>query len=77
MLLIIHDIHNNCTINRLFFSAVGSTEFIDGIRELAKLLGITNHPDHLITLEAIATLVKSRMSANVLKNLGEIQSKVS
>ena len=44
---------------------------------IAEQLEITKHPNHLITLQAIATLVKTRMSKAALENLDEIKPKVN
>ncbi|XP_067119912.1 RNA transcription, translation and transport factor protein [Centruroides vittatus] len=39
-----------------------SPEFKAGVASLASLLNITQHPNHLITLKAICTFVKDRLS---------------
>lgn len=36
-----------------------SQEFKDGINELAKMLKVPQHPDHLVTLKAISVLIKN------------------
>jgi len=52
-----------------------SPEFIAGVNAIADQLEITKHPNHLITFEAIATLVKTRMSKKVLANLNKLRPK--
>ncbi|XP_015783050.1 RNA transcription, translation and transport factor protein [Tetranychus urticae] len=43
-------------------------EFKHGIGELAKLLKVPQHPDHLITLKAINHLIKTRLTADALQS---------
>ncbi|KAB7500603.1 hypothetical protein Anas_02142 [Armadillidium nasatum] len=50
----------------------GSPDFRDGVNQLAKMLKITPHPDHLVTLKAISILIKSRLSQEALENPGEV-----
>lgn len=38
-----------------------SQEFKDGVSELAKILKIPEHPNHLITLKAITRLIKTEL----------------
>ena len=45
-----------------------STEFINGVNSLAGILNVTQHPDHIVTLQAISKLVKSRLSPACLSN---------
>jgi len=44
------------------------SEFINGVNEIADLLKIPKHPDHLVTLEAIAIIIKSRFSGDALES---------
>ncbi|UYV74492.1 C14orf166 [Cordylochernes scorpioides] len=46
--------------------AVQSSEFKAGVAQLAKLLNIQNHPDHLVTLKAVCTFVRKRLSPEAL-----------
>lgn len=47
---------------------VSSPEFTKGVNSLAKLLNITPHPDHLITLQAISKLICTRLHSQALQN---------
>ncbi|XP_045123414.1 RNA transcription, translation and transport factor protein-like [Portunus trituberculatus] len=49
-----------------------SPEFRDGVNRLASQLGVTQHPDHLVTLKAISKLITSRLSAEAMQNPGEV-----
>jgi RLL motif-containing protein 1 len=46
----------------------GSPEFIEGVNAIAGKLGISKHPNHLLTLEAIVTFVKTRMCKEAVEN---------
>lgn len=59
---------NNNPLDALDFQ---SSEFRDGVNNLAKLLNITPHPEHLVTLKAVSKLIKTRLSADALQNPGE------
>lgn len=54
-----------------------SGDFIKGVNLLADMLKITQHPDHLITLKAVSTLIKSRLSEDALANPNSVIIKVS
>lgn len=43
-------------------------EFRAGVESLADLLQITKHPDHLVTLQAICSLVVTRLNPKALQN---------
>lgn len=45
-----------------------SAEFKNGINALAKLLNITPHPDHLITLRAVSKLICQRLCTEALES---------
>lgn len=45
-----------------------SQEFKDGTSELARLLKIPEHPDHLVTLRAINHLIQARLCASERAN---------
>jgi len=45
-----------------------SVEVKSGIETLQKLLNITPHPDHLVTLKAVSRLIKQRLSTEVVQN---------
>jgi len=45
-----------------------SDDFKTGVNNLAKLLNVTKHPNHLITVTAISQLIKAKLSSEVLKN---------
>lgn len=47
------------------------------MNELAKMLKINPHPDHLVTLKAVSTLVKARLNENAIQNPGEIVHQVN
>lgn len=49
-----------------------STEFRDGVNKLAVQLGVTQHPDHLVTLKAISKLITSRLSTEAMQSPGEV-----
>lgn len=60
-------------IGLYLFSLVYSDEFRKGVNALADMLQIIPHPDHLVTLEAICTLiVRSLSSENNLNNNKEV-----
>lgn len=44
-----------------------SPEFIAGVKRLAEQLEVPQHPDHLITLRAVARLVENHLSTEALK----------
>lgn len=44
-----------------------TSEFEDGVRRLAELLKIPHHPDHLLTLSAVAKVVSSKLTPEALK----------
>lgn len=41
-----------------------SVEFQEGVRKLAKQLGIARHPNHLYELEAAARIIHDKLSVN-------------
>lgn len=51
-------------LDKLDFS---SPEFINGVNALADRLKVSKHDNHLVTLEACATLVKTRYSKEAIK----------
>lgn len=53
-----------------------SPEFINGVKTLANLLKVTQHPDHTVTLKAITKVVKSRLAPECLKNPNSVILKV-
>lgn len=58
------------------YCQVESAEFKNGVNVLAKLLNITLHPDHLITLRAVSKLICQRLSTEALENPDSIVPKV-
>ena len=50
-----------------FFCSVASDDFKQGVYKLADLLKVPKHPDHLITLDAITTLIKDKFNVETLK----------
>lgn len=54
------------------FFAVESNEFKLGVNRIAKLLNITQHPNHLITLDACSKLVCQRLNVAALANPGSV-----
>lgn len=46
---------------------VESEEFKSGVQSLAKMLNIANHPDHLVTLEAVSKVVCERLNKEALQ----------
>nr|CAH0105527.1 unnamed protein product [Daphnia galeata] len=46
----------------------GSEDFKIGINELANLLQVQKHPDHLITLEGICNVIQEKLSQDSLKD---------
>jgi RLL motif containing protein 1 len=46
-----------------------------GVNALSDILRIPKHPDHLITLEAICSLVKERLDPEVLKDSTKFEPK--
>ena len=55
---------------------VHSKDFADGISNVAKLLNVTPHPDPIITLNAVAKLVTTRLSPQAQANPNEVIVKV-
>nr|CAD7393752.1 unnamed protein product [Timema cristinae] len=53
---------------RLEYSDNGNADFKKGVNALARLLNVTAHPDHLITLKAVSKVVQRRISAEALEN---------
>nr|CAD7401444.1 unnamed protein product [Timema poppensis] len=51
-----------------FISEIDSVDFKKGVNALARLLNVTAHPDHLITLKAVSKVVQRRISAEALEN---------
>ncbi|KAJ8673997.1 hypothetical protein QAD02_005259 [Eretmocerus hayati] len=45
-----------------------SQDFKDGVNNLAKLLSVPRHPNHLVTLEACSKLVCKRLNPNAVQN---------
>ncbi|XP_065563317.1 RNA transcription, translation and transport factor protein-like [Artemia franciscana] len=48
-----------------------SQDFKNGVKVLAGILNVGVHPDHLVTLEAVARVINVRLSTEVLKNPGK------
>jgi RLL motif-containing protein 1 len=63
------------TVNPLDKFDFSSPEFVNGVNALADQLEITKHPNHLITFEAIAILVKTRMSKKIRADLNKLRPK--
>jgi RLL motif-containing protein 1 len=53
--------------NSLHFDAVESEDFKVGVVELANLLQVPRHPDHLMTLEGICNVIQEKLSQDALK----------
>nr|CAG4641926.1 EOG090X0ARU [Eurycercus lamellatus] len=51
-----------------------SDDFKQGVKQLAILLQVPLHPNHLITLEAICNLVKEKFSVEALKEVSKYQT---
>ncbi|KAL7301530.1 hypothetical protein TKK_0005962 [Trichogramma kaykai] len=49
-----------------------SEDFKKGVSELAKLLNIPQHPNHLITLEACSKFICKRLNEEAVKNPGSV-----
>lgn len=49
------------------FILVESEEFKKGVNELAALMKVTQHPDHLVTLEAICSLIASSLDKDSIE----------
>ncbi|XP_050425894.1 RNA transcription, translation and transport factor protein [Adelges cooleyi] len=47
---------------------VNSCEFKEGVESLADILNISKHPDHIVTLEAIRTLIAKRLNEECIKD---------
>lgn len=47
---------------------VGSKDFIAGVNQLADMLQVTRHPDHLITLQGVCALIQEKFNQEALKN---------
>jgi hypothetical protein len=56
---------------------VSSPEFIKGVNDVADLLRVTKHSNHLTTLEACAILVKTKFSKEGIENGENIARKAS
>lgn len=48
--------------NEIYYFPVNHKDFVAGIRALAAKLKVPHHPNHLVQLEAIARIVKERLS---------------
>ncbi|KAG0728072.1 RNA transcription, translation and transport factor protein [Chionoecetes opilio] len=59
------------------YSYVKLTLEINGVNKLAGQLGVTQHPDHLVTLKGISKLITSRLSAEAMQSPGEVIHQVS
>ena len=51
----------------MFYYAVESSDFKSGVDQLADMLHIQKHPNHLTTFEAICILIKEKFRDDVLK----------
>ena len=51
----------------MYIFLVHSKDFESGVRNLASLLHIPYHPDHLVSLMAISRVVKQNLSNDALK----------
>ncbi|MCL4128942.1 UNVERIFIED_CONTAM: hypothetical protein GTU68_013652, partial [Idotea baltica] len=47
-----------------------SSDFRDGVNQLAKMLKINPHSDHLVTLKAVSILIRTRLTQDALQNPG-------
>lgn len=56
---------------------VSSTEFKEGIEQLADLLNISKHPNHIITLEALHKFIVKRLNSEAVKNPSSVLPKVN
>lgn len=54
---------------------VQSADFKAGVETLADLLDVAKHPDHLVTLEAVAKVVKERLDPSVLQDSSRTSAK--
>lgn len=57
------------------FFAVNSEDFKKGVKQLAELLQVPQHPDHEVTLDGICNLVKEKLSQDILKDAPKFQPK--
>lgn len=64
------------TNSNISFS-VNSPDFKNGVNALAKILNVTPHPDHKITLEAIRKIVCTRLNTEALENPNSIIHRVN
>jgi RLL motif-containing protein 1 len=55
---------------------VQSEEFKVGVNALAKLLDVTCHPDHLVTLKAVSQVVAARLTPEALEKPDTVIIKV-
>ncbi|CAG7836065.1 unnamed protein product [Allacma fusca] len=63
------------TANPLDHIDFGSPEFIEGVNTIANILEISKHPNHLLTLEAIVKLVRTRMTKQAVENPDTVVAK--
>ena len=59
----------------MVFFSVESSEFKAGVNALAKQLKITQHPNHLTTIEACSKLVRNRLNSSALANPSTVVAK--
>ena len=56
------------------FLTVQSDKFKLGVNQIADLLKVPRHPDHLLTLEAVCNLVKERLNPESLKETSKLKT---
>ncbi|KAF0304134.1 RNA transcription, translation and transport factor protein [Amphibalanus amphitrite] len=49
-----------------------SADFVSGVERLASILDVPSHPDHLVTLEAVCSLVSERLNSQALADPSQI-----
>lgn len=62
---VVPDVKSTNPLDKLDFS---SNEFKNGVNEMARLLRIPQHPNHLVTLDACNKLIRKRLNESALKN---------
>lgn len=67
------------TLTFVFFClfVVESEDFKSGVQSLAKMLNVTNHPDHLVTLQAVSKVICERLNSEALQKPDSFIPKVS
>lgn len=54
-----------------------SPDFVEGVNTLASKLKIMSHPDHIITLQAVCKIIRSRLSQEALSSPSSVIVEVS